>query len=67
MAETFRYHGQRKQCAGLMKNPQKEGAHHEREQENARCELSPVLLAAAGLVRRTVYQVISVDEKADNP
>lgn len=32
---------------------------------NARCELSPVLLAAAGLVRRTVYQVISVDEKED--
>lgn len=34
---------------------------------NARCELSPVLLAAAGLVRRTVYQVVSTDEKADSP
>lgn len=34
---------------------------------NARCELSPVLLAAAGMVRRTVYQVVSTDEKADSP
>lgn len=34
---------------------------------NARCELAPVLLAAAGLVRRTVYQVISVDEQKDEP
>lgn len=34
---------------------------------NSRCDLSPVLLAAAGLVRRTVYQVVSADEKEDSP
>lgn len=30
---------------------------------NSRCEISPGLLADAGLIRRTVYQVVSVDEK----
>ena len=33
---------------------------------NSRCELSPVLLAAAGLMRRVVYEVRELPERAED-
>lgn len=34
---------------------------------NGRCEISPILLADAGLVRRTVYQIIAPKEEPPLP